>query len=146
MICFRYISSFLHDWSLILLLSARDFLLSRRVLILEKIALRKLALFHQQIIANKCPKPGIPAVTGALIEVLDQRESVLMAVKPEAVIRWHLTAFRWYWNRRFRPRVRPAVSRSLAESRTGWTIHTVMSCRLLSIPRYQFRRTRTGIA
>jgi putative transposase len=33
-------------------------------------------------------------------------------VKPETVIRWHRTAFRWYWGRRSKPRGRPAVSRS----------------------------------
>jgi transposase InsO family protein len=33
-------------------------------------------------------------------------------VKPETVIRWHRTAFRWYWARKSKPHGRPVVSRA----------------------------------
>jgi len=35
-----------------------------------------------------------------------------MVVKPETVIRWHRTAFRFYWTRKSKPRGRPKISRA----------------------------------
>ena len=117
MTCFQYILSFLHAWSCILLLSARDFVLSRNALILENLALRsQLALFDQQVLARKRPKP-MPKPAFRHLWIFFSRywtdwQCALVVVKPQAVLNWHRTAFRLYWAKKSKPLGRPTVSRA----------------------------------
>ncbi|HAH86661.1 MAG TPA: integrase, partial [Armatimonadetes bacterium] len=92
-------------------------LISRNALVLENLALRsQLALFDHQILAKKLPKPMPKPAFRQLWVFLSKYwadwQSALMIVKPETVIRWHRTAFRWYWARKSEPCGRPIISRS----------------------------------
>jgi transposase InsO family protein len=93
----------------------RQFFRSRRALVLENLGLRsQLALFEQQVIAGKRPKPQPTPVFRRLWVWLSKNwsdwRSALMIVKPETVIRWHRLAFRWYWRQQSKPRGRPTIS------------------------------------
>lgn len=88
---------------------------SRRSLALENIALRsQLALFEQQVLTGKRPKPQPTPAFRLLWTWLSKTwpdwRSALMVVKPETVIRWHRIAFKWYWHTKSKPRGRPAIS------------------------------------
>ena len=82
---------------------------------MENIALRsQLALFDQQVIVKKRPKP-MPKPSFRQLWVLLSKywsnwESGLMIVRPETVIKWHRTTFRWYWAKKSKPRGRPVIS------------------------------------
>ena len=93
----------------------RNTLRSRRALVLENLALRsQLALFEQQVLAGKRPKPQ-PTPAFRLLWVWLSKHwpewrTALMLVKPETVIHWHRSAFRWYWHQESRPRGRPRIT------------------------------------
>jgi len=84
-------------------------------LVLENLALRsQLALFEQQVLTGKQPKPQPTPAFRRLWVWLSKHWSewrtALMLVKPDTVIRWHRMAFRWYWRRKSKPRGRPTIS------------------------------------
>ena len=115
MINCRVLLLFLRDGLLFLLQVSRNCLLSRQALVLENLALRsQLALFEQQVLAGKRPKPQ-PTPTFRLLWIWLSRScsdwrTALMVVTPATVIRWHRQGFRWYWARRSTPRGRPVIS------------------------------------
>lgn len=87
---------------------------SRRALNLENLALRsQLALFEQQVLTGKRPKPQPTPVFRLLWVWLSKYWSnwrtALMVVKPETVIRWHRKGFRWFWAHKSKFRGRPAI-------------------------------------
>ena len=107
--------TFLHEGFNYLPLTLRGAACSRNALILENLALRsQLALFERQMMAEKCPKPKTTPAFRLLWVWLsrcwDDWQNALMLVKPETVIRWHRSAFRWFWRRKSRRRGRPAIS------------------------------------
>ena len=93
----------------------RQLFRSRRTLILENLALRsQLALFEQQVLSGKRPKPQ-PTLAFRILWVYLSKHwscwrSALMVVKPETVIRWHRQAFRWFWAQKSKQRGRPTIS------------------------------------
>jgi len=82
---------------------------------LEILALRsQLALFQQEIINGKRSKP-LPTKTFRLLWVIISKflakwKSALVIVKPETVIGWHRTAFKFFWQLKSRKRGRPKIS------------------------------------
>jgi hypothetical protein len=82
---------------------------------LENLALRsQLALFEQQVLTGKRPKP-MPTPACRMLWVWLSKHwpawrAALMVVKPETVIRWHRTGFQWYWRQKSTPRGRPTIS------------------------------------
>ena len=115
MINCRVLLSFLRDGIIFLLRVGRNLLRSRQTLILETLALRsQLALFEQQIIARKRPKPQPTPAFRLLWSWLSQTwpdwRTALLLVTPATVIRWHRKGFRWYWARKSTPRGRPVIS------------------------------------
>ena len=82
---------------------------------LEILALRsQLALLQQEIINCKRTKP-IPTKTFRLLWVFISKclidwRSALVIVKPETVIGWHRTAFKFFWKLKSQKRGRPQIS------------------------------------
>ena len=98
MINFKTIISFLLDWIEFLTNAIKVKLKSRIALEIENIALRsQLALFQQQVLNYKIPKPQTtPAFRQlwiAISKLCSNWKSFLIVVKPETVIGWHRTAF-----------------------------------------------------
>jgi hypothetical protein len=112
MINLKTIRIFLRDWCLIFVHAINDTIKSRITLEIEIMALRsQLALFQQQVLESKIPKPRpIPAFRQLWVvisKLCSNWKSFLLVVKPETVIGWHRTAFRFYWARKSKPRGRP---------------------------------------
>ncbi len=113
---FRMILVSLREWRCFLLDVCRSALMSRQALTIENLALRsQLALYGHEVLSHKRPK-RLPTPAFRQLWVILSRfwtgwESALIVVKPETVIRWHRTAFRWYWARKSKPG-RPLISRS----------------------------------
>jgi len=102
----------------VLILSLRNLMRSRQALILENLALRsQLALIEQQYLVGSRPRvratPAFRLLWMWLSRHWSAWQSALMLVQPETVIRWHRTAFRWYWARKSQPCGRPTVSPSV---------------------------------
>ena len=115
MIPFKPIIAFLHEWYFVLTHMLKDSLKSRAALEMEIFALRsQLALFQQQTLNHKIPKPRpTPAFRQLWVfisKLWPDWKSALFVVKPETVIRWHRTAFRFYWAKKSKPHGRPAIS------------------------------------
>jgi transposase InsO family protein len=107
-----------YNWSRCLQQVIRAYLRRRQSLVLENLALRsQLALFEQQVLAEKRPKPRpTPAfrlLWVFLSSIMPNWESALMLVTPATVIRWHRTWFRWYWRRKSKTRGRPALAKDI---------------------------------
>ncbi|MHB9035975.1 MAG: integrase core domain-containing protein [Armatimonadota bacterium] len=102
-------------WFTIYVHTIRGMLVSRATLIQENLALRsQLALFEHQVLAGKRRKPRTTPAFRQLWVILARFfadwKSIIVVVKPETVIGWHRTAFRWYWRRKSKPEGRPPVS------------------------------------
>ena len=115
MIPFKPIITFLYVWYLVLTHVLKDSLKSRAALEMEILALRsQLSIFQQQIINRKLPKPRPTPVFRQLwffiSKLCPDWKSALFVVKPETVIRWHHTAFRFYWAKKSKPPGRLAIS------------------------------------
>ncbi|MGO4890251.1 transposase [Anaerobacillus sp. MEB173] len=83
---------------------------------MENIALRsQLALYIQHYEKQKLPKPTpTPAFRQLwvfLSKHLDNWKSSLVLVKPETVVKWHRTAFKFHWKLKSRKTGRPKISR-----------------------------------
>jgi putative transposase len=101
MIHFKSIIAFLREWYFVLTHALKDSLKSRTALEMEILALRsQLSIFQQQIINHKLPKPRPTPVFRQLWVFISKLwsdwKSALFIVKPETVIGWHHTAFRFY--------------------------------------------------
>jgi len=75
-----------------------------------------LTVFQQQMLNHKISKPR-PTPTFRQLWVIISKlcpswKSFLMIVKPETVISWHRTAFRFYWAKRSKPHGRPSISQA----------------------------------
>ena len=117
MINLKTIRLFLRDWYQILICLLKTTLKSRIAKDLEIIALRsQLSLMQEQILNHKIPKPKpTPAFRQLLVlisKLCSNWRSFIMIVKPETVIGWHRTAFRFYWTRKSKPRGRPKISKT----------------------------------
>ena len=90
---------------------------SRRDLVLENLALRQqLAVYLRQ---SRRPKlrDRDRRFWSLLARTWSGWRSVLVIVEPDTVVRWHQTAWRWYWTRRSRGRRpgRPRISIDLRD-------------------------------
>lgn len=91
--------------------------MSRAALELKLLAANsQLSIAYQKILNHKIPKPRpTPAFRQLwvfLAKVLPNWRSSLMIVKPETVIGWHRSAFRFYWLWKSSPHGRPKLSRT----------------------------------
>lgn len=82
---------------------------------LENIALKsQLALYIQQYEKEKLPKPSLSPAFRQLWVFLSNHlgnwRELMVIVKPETVIRWHRTAFKFHWRRKSRRIGRPNIS------------------------------------
>jgi putative transposase len=105
----------LRNWCTFLSHTLKLNLMSRASLEMENIALRsQLALFQQQTLNHKIhrprPTPAFRRLWVVISKLCPHWKSFLMIVKPETVIGWHRTAFRFYWTRKSKHRGRPAIS------------------------------------
>ncbi len=112
---FKPIITFLHVWYLVLTHVLKDSLKSHATLELENIALRsQLALFQQQTLNYKIskpkPTPAFRRLWVIILKLWHDWKSALLVVKPETVIGWHHTAFRFYWTTKSKRHGRPAIS------------------------------------
>jgi putative transposase len=85
---------------------------------LEIIALRsQLALFYNEIEAGKRPKPKTTPAFRQLWVLLskyyDDWKTLLIIFKPETIIRWHRTAFSFYWFKKSKRKGRPQISQEV---------------------------------
>jgi hypothetical protein len=91
--------------------------MSRAALEIENLAFRsQLAVYQQQTLNHKIPKPRITPAFRQLWVIISKLssnwKSFLVLVKPETVISWYRTAFRFYWARKSEPRGRPKISQT----------------------------------
>ena len=110
------------------LIAIRAFFRSRSDTALEILALRQ----QVAVLKRKCPRPKLDPVDRlfwtALRQCWSRWTEVLVLVKPDTVIGWHLSGFRLYWRWRSRPRGgRPQITeeirlliRRLAQENQGW--------------------------
>jgi hypothetical protein len=104
------------------------FFRTRTVLALEILALRQ----QVTVLKRKRPRPPLNSSDRLFWVVLRRLwsgwKNVLIVVKPDTVVGWHRTGFRWYWHwksrrRRGRPRVTAEIReliRRLAQENAGW--------------------------
>jgi len=100
----------LQDWFYRL----RNFFRTHAQLRLEVEAMRsQLALFNNQVIDGKRPKPVITDSFRKrwvfFSQKLDLWKSALILVKPETVLHWHKRAFKCYWRRKSRGRPHTSI-------------------------------------
>ncbi|TYQ15479.1 UNVERIFIED_CONTAM: hypothetical protein Cloal_1937 [Acetivibrio alkalicellulosi] len=86
----------------------------------EILALRsQVSLFNLQVIDKKIPKPTVTPEYRQLWVLLSKFYSKwkedLVIVKPETVISWHKTAFKFHWMLKSKKRGRPKISRKTIE-------------------------------
>jgi hypothetical protein len=117
MINLKTIRLLLRDWCVFFTNAIRLKFMSRVSIEIENQALRsQLALFQQQVLNLKIPKPHpTPAFRQLWVmisKLCPNWKSFLMIIKPETVIGWHRTAFRFYWTRKSKPRGRPRISQT----------------------------------
>ncbi len=115
MVDFKAVFSFVVHWLQILTWFLKTRLLSNTAKDLEILALRsQLALVQKDILAGKMPKPRFkPALRCfwvLLAKIFPAWQEALVLVKPETVIRWHKTAFKFFWRIKFRKAGRPQIS------------------------------------
>ncbi|MGH9721305.1 MAG: helix-turn-helix domain-containing protein [Bryobacteraceae bacterium] len=104
------------------------FFRSRAAIALEVVALRQ----QVAVLKRKQPRPILNSCD-LLFWITLRRfwpgwKSVLLIVKPDTVVAWHRTGFRWYWRWRScrrpgRPKITPEVRdliRRLAQENPGW--------------------------
>ena len=115
MVDFKALFSFLVNWLQISAWFLKTKLMSNTAKDLEIIALRsQLALVQKNILAGKMPKPRFKPAWRCLWVLLAKFfptwQDALVLVKPETVIRWHKTAFKFFWRTKSR-KGRPQISR-----------------------------------
>ena len=123
-----YNGCFMIDFLLALVAALRVLLRSRTDLALEILALRQ----QVAVLKRKHPRPPLKTFDRlfwiALRRFWPCWKDVLLIVKPDTVVGWRRTAFRWYWRwRSRRPPGRPPISqelrtliRRLAQDNPGW--------------------------
>ena len=116
------------DFTLSLLAALRALLRSRADLALEILAVRQ----QVAVLKRKRSRPLLKAHDRpfwiALRRLWPGWKQVLVIVKPDTVVGWHRTAFRWYWRWRSQRRPgRPPITdelrapiRRLAQENPGW--------------------------
>ena len=111
-----YNGCFVNDFILSLLAGLCVFVRSRAELALEIVALRQ----RVAILNQKHPRPQLNSLDRlfwiALRRLWPGWKQVLVIVKPDTVVGWHRTGFRWYW--RWRSRRRPGRPRIGEQLRT----------------------------
>jgi transposase InsO family protein len=108
---------FFYDWCIYFSNTIQIKLKSRTALEIEVIALRsQLALYQEQTLNHKISKPRPTPAFRQLWVIISKLwpdwKSFLMIIKPETVISWHRTAFRFYWARKSKHRGRPKISQA----------------------------------
>jgi putative transposase len=116
------------DFLLALIAAGRFFFQNRANAALEVLALRQ----QLAVLKRKRPRSALnrldPVFWILLRRLWPQWKDALLIVKPETVVGWHRTAFRFYWRWRSRSRVgRPKAAqevrsliRRMAAENTGW--------------------------
>jgi putative transposase len=76
----------------------------------------QLSLYQQQLLNHKLPKPRpTPAFRQLWVfisKLWPDWKSALVVVKPETVLGWHRTAFRFYWAKKSKSHGRPKISQA----------------------------------
>lgn len=106
---------FAKEWMDVLFYSIKLRFISSAAKDLEIIALRsQLSLFIQQMEKNNCPKPKPTPAFRQLWVLLSKYftdwKSCLIIVRPETIIKWHKTAFKFFWMLKSRKIGRPTIS------------------------------------
>lgn len=97
--------SFLKEWTIIIAQFIRAHFMTADQKALEIVALRsQLSLYQQQVENKKIAKPRCTPSFRQLWVMLSKLHSSwkadIILVKPETVIRWHKTAFKFYWRKK----------------------------------------------
>src|ERR671919_1078503 len=87
----------------------------RSALLLENLALRQQLAVYQRRGARPRLRAGDRWFWSLLARVWPDWRSPVLFVQPETVIRWHRTAWRWYWTWKSRKRMpgRPRIDSAL---------------------------------
>ena len=116
MINFKSIIQYIKNWFQIFYCFLKIRLMSDISKDLEILALRsQLSIFQQEILNSKSTKPQFTHAFRQfwvlLSKFFSNWKSSLFLVKPETVIKWHKTAFKFYWALKSKKPRRPKVSR-----------------------------------
>lgn len=103
------------EWIKITIQFIHTYFISATAKNLEILALRsQLSIVQQQIENKKIPKPKCTPVFRQLwvliSKIFSNWKSCLILVKPETVIHWHKTAFKFYWKTKSKKIGRPKIS------------------------------------
>ncbi|ABO51528.1 Integrase, catalytic region [Desulforamulus reducens MI-1] len=110
----KSVFSFFKEWIVISIQFISTFFMTSTAKNFEIIALRsQLSLFQQQVENKKISKPRCTPVFRQLWVLLSKVfinwKSNLILVKPETVIRWHETAFKFHWKSKSKKTGRPTI-------------------------------------
>ena len=111
----KAIVSFVGDWLKLILCFFRTRLMSDVQKDLEILALRsQLSILQREVLNGKVKKPKLNFIFRQLWVILSKNfynwKSSLIVVKPETVIGWHKTAFRFFWRLKSKKRGRAKIS------------------------------------
>lgn len=103
------------DWIIILSQFIQTWFMLETEKNLEIIALRsQLSIYQQQNVNNKRTKPRCTPAFRQLWVFLSKKfkdwKDALIIVKPETVVRWHRTAFKFHWKKKSKKVGRPRIS------------------------------------
>jgi transposase InsO family protein len=106
---------FIFQWIKLICIFLKSWFVPSTQLRLENLALRsQLAIYQQQQTNKKISKPRVNIVFRQLwvllSRVLPKWKDTLVIVKPETVIGWHKTAFKFYWKKKSKKAGRPKIS------------------------------------
>lgn len=115
MLSITAIFSFISEWKRYFSQFIRSLFKSDQALRLENLALRsQLELYQLEVEKHNLKKPAsTPAFRQLwvfLSKTLENWEEVLMIFKPKTVIKWHRTAFKWYWAKKSKRTGRPKLA------------------------------------
>jgi putative transposase len=116
MINFKFIIQYIKNWWQIFSCFFKTRFMSDIAKDLEILALRsQLSIFQQEILNHKSNKPRFTHAFRQfwvlLSKFFSNWKSSLFLVKPETVIKWHKTAFKFYWALKSKKPGRPKISR-----------------------------------
>ncbi len=111
----RSLYKFCSEWIGYLLMSLRNYILSKHATSMENIALRSqlasyVHRFEKENIPTPRPTPAFRQLWVLLSKHLENWKDSLVMVKPDTVIRWHRTAFKFYWKKKSKKLGRPTIS------------------------------------
>lgn len=112
----KSIGLFIHQWFQFIFSLIQTKFMTQAQKDEEIAALRsQLALFHLKVKSGKMqkpqPTPAFRQIWVLLSKFFPKWKDALMLFKPETVIGWHKTAFKFYWKRKSKKSGRPTISR-----------------------------------